>query len=300
VKNSASHVMAVVLALWVATPALADVDLDANQRRNLGITTQRAEVVEAGRSWSASAQVLDTAPLIALLGDLHAAGLAAAASRGELDRTQRLYRDETNIAFKAVEAARAQAALDAGHVAAAKAQLRAGWGTALASLAADARARLLDDLSNSRIALVRAELLQQAGSDARFTSVELQTLDGVRHWQAQSLGTLPQTDVASIAGALLLRVATSLPQGLALIGTLHEPTAAIRGLGIPSAAIVRWHGSQWIYEETKRNHFVRHEVTPTPWTPGHVLLQSFTASRDIVTVGARALLAVEENAVAEE
>ena len=98
--------------LSVSVPAFADVELEAEQRESLGIRTEPARAIEAPRSWPASAQVLDSAPLVAALGELRSAETAAAASRAEAERSEQLYRDDTNIARKTLDAARAQAIAD--------------------------------------------------------------------------------------------------------------------------------------------------------------------------------------------
>src|SRR5215831_18907385 len=148
----------VLLALYSVSSVAAEVKLTAEQRESLGIETLAPTTTDAPRIISASAQVLDPTPLIALMGDLHAAELSAASSQGELQRLERLYANDANASLKAVEAARAQAASDRGKAAALRAQLATEWGRAIASLSENERSRLLDELTNGRTSLVRAEL----------------------------------------------------------------------------------------------------------------------------------------------
>ncbi len=294
--------LAVLLVAVVgAGAARADVDLDARQRDNLGIKTEPAYVTAVARTWPAAAQVLDMAPLVALLSELHAAESAAAASAGELARAEQLHRAETNVALKAVEAARSQAALDGSHVSTARSQLLAGWGTGIGSLSPAGRQQLLQDLLAGRASLVRAEPTAVLPEGVRIGRVQLQTIDGSRTWTAELLGPLPQISTPGIAGAYLLRLATRVPAGRMLIASLQESGAGVRGISLPEAAIVHWHGAAWIYAETRPNHFERLEVRPSASIGGEVMIpDERSGGWNVVTVGSRALLDAEQGAPPED
>ncbi len=283
------------------TTALADIELKAGERENLGIRTEPAQSVDAPRSWQASGLVVDSAPLITALGELHAAESAALASRAEAERSERLYRDETNIARKALDAARAQAIADANRVKTARAQLLGAWGRAIGTMSEAARTQLVEDLLAGRVSLVRAEQLLPLPADASVSGGRVSTLDGRQEWSADWLGALPQTTNATLAGASLLRVAASLPVGQLLQATLLEKRLSIQGISVPGAAIVRWHGAEWVYEETSPNHFTRREVRDGVRVAGRSLLSGDAKGLiNVVVVGARALLAAEQGAAASE
>jgi hypothetical protein len=281
--------------LTVSSATFADVELKAEERENLGIQTQPAQPIEVPRRWQASAQVLDVTPLITTLSELQAAETAAGASRAEAERSERLYKEDTNIARKALDAARAQAMTDETRARTARAQLFGTWGRMVGGLAPAARNALIDDLLAGRASLVRAdmmELLPAAPSAA--PTVRVASLDGRSEWPAQWLGALPQTTNTTFGGAVLLRVATDLPMGQPLQVALSDPRATRKGLGAPSTAVIRWRGDEWVYEETAANHFVRQQVAPGAHIDGRALLAGDAKTTPkIVTVGARALLAAE-------
>jgi membrane fusion protein, multidrug efflux system len=288
-------------ALATCTPALADVELNAEKRENLGIRTEPAREIEAPRNWLASGLVVDSAPLITALGELHAAESGALASRAEAERSERLYRNETNIARKALDAARAQAIADANRVKTAKAQLLGAWGRAVGTMSEGARTQLVEDLLAGHASLIRAELLLPLPADAAVSGGRVSTLDSRQEWAADWLGALPQTTNATLAGASLLRVAASLPVGQPLQAALLEKSPSVRGLSVPAAAIVRWRGLEWVYEESAPNHFTRRGVREGVRVTGRSLLASGTKGPvNVVIVGARALLAAEQGAAASE
>ena len=278
----------------IAVPAFADVELEAEQRESLGIRTEPARAIDAPRSWPASAQVLDSAPLVTALGELRSAETAAAASRAEAARSEQLYREETNIARKTLDAARAQAIADEARLNTARATLLGTWGRAIALMPAAQRAKLIDDLLNSRASLVRAEQLLPLPADASVGTVHVATLDSRGEWNAEWLGTLPQTTNPTLAGTSLLKVPAGLPVGQLLEVTLTEKRASVHGTSVPASAVVRYRGGEWVYEERPQNHFVRREVRAGARVQGRALLAGDSKTPpNVVTVGARSLLGAE-------
>jgi hypothetical protein len=284
----------VLTTACVVAPAFADVELEAEQRESLGIQTEPARAIEAPRSWPASAQVLDSAPLITALGELRSAETAVAASRAEAERSEKLYREETNIARKTLDAARAQAIADEARLNTARAALLGTWGRTIATMPGAQRAKLIDDLLSGRVSLVRAEQLQPLPADASVGAVHVVTLDSHGEWNAEWLGTLPQTTNPTLAGSSLLRVPAALSVGQLLEATLTEKRASLHGMSVPAAAVVRYRGAEWVYEEGPKNHFTRSEVRAGTRVQGRALLAGATkAPPQVVTVGARSLLGAE-------
>jgi len=285
----------IVLAiLGVSAPAFADVELEAQQRESLGIRTEPARAIEAPRSWLASAQVLESAPLVTALGELRSAETAAAASRAEAERSEQLYRDDTNIARKTLDAARAQAIADEARWNSARAALLGAWGRAIAALSGAQRAKLIDDLLMGRASLVRAEHLQPLPPGSSIGVVRVAVLDSHVEMNADWLGTLPQTINPTLAGSSLLRVPASLSVGQILEVTMTEKHASVRGMSVPAAAVIRWRGAEWVYEEGPQNHFVRAEVRSGARVQGRALIAGEVKTPpNVVTVGARSLLGAE-------
>ena len=290
-----TRLASLLMLLLVAAPsAWADVELKPEERENLGIRTEPVTAIETGRQWSASAQVLDATPLIATLGELQAAQTAAVASKAEAERSERLYRDEANVARKALDAAQAQAVTDAVRLSTARAQLLGTWGPAIAALSGNARSSLVADLLAGRICLARIDLIQSLPVALAEPQVEVRSLDRGSRLTARWLGRLPQATNTTLAGAGLLRVATPLPAGSLLEAVLSEPGATIKGTSVPASAVIRFHGREWVYEETPANHFVLREVRSGVRVGGRALLvDTLGPEAKVVTVGPRALLAAD-------
>jgi hypothetical protein len=284
----------VALGLVAMPRAWADVELKPEERENLGIQTESVQPIETGRHWSAAAQVLDATSLITTLGELQAAEMTAAASKAEAERSARLYREETNVARKVLDAAQAQAMTDAVKVSTARAQLLGTWGYGIAALSSAARSELVADVLAGRACLARVDLVQSLPATLTEPQVEVSSFEGGKHIAAQWLGRLPQGASSTVAGSGLLRVQARLAAGSLLDAVLIEPMSSIRGLSVPGNAVVRWHGGEWVYEETSANHFVRRPVKSGVRVNGRALLAGKSeAVGKVVTVGARALLAAE-------
>src|SRR5262249_8411875 len=113
-------------------------------------------------------------------------------------------------------------------------------------------------------------------------------------WKATLLGPLPQAAGAISTQAFLLKASEAFPAGQPLGATLVESKVSLRGPTVPSTAIVRWRGEEWIYVESAQNHFVRRAVRAGTRIAGRALVEGeVAANQSVVTVGARALLAAE-------
>ena len=287
--------------LAVCCACAADVELKPEERANLGIQTESAKAIQTGRQWSATAQVLDATPLVTTLGEIQAAETAAGASKAEAERSERLYREETNVGRKALDAARAQSVTDAVRLSTARAQLVGSWGPEIAALSSVARSALVADLLAGRACLARVDLVQSLPATVTDPQVEVTHFDGGKPLSAYWLGRLPQGANSTIAGSGLLRVAAPLAAGSLLEAVLSEREPSINGMSVPSSAVIRWHGGEWVYEETSTNHFERREVKRGLRVGGRALLANpDNAEVQVVTVGARALLAAELGAGASD
>jgi hypothetical protein len=292
----ANRIKALVLLVTLisACPVGAEVTLTAEQRANLGIATEPFKAIEVSREWPAYGQVLDVSSLIGVLGDLRTAELTALASREEAARSELLYREDKNIARKALDAARIQANTDNAKVAMLKAQLLASWGSGIVSMPAAARMALNKDLLAGRASLVRADRLSASSDSQPIQQAHVATLDGQHEWSAQWLGPMSQSSGATLGGAFLLRVPAALPIGQPLTVSLLGMGSAVTSPSAPAAAVVRWRGAEWIYEETSANHFERLGVRTSSRAQGRALLAEGAKPRGpAVVVGARALLGAE-------
>jgi len=286
--------LSLLFSLFVATRCFADVELQPQERENLGIQTEPVQMLAVARQWPAAVAVLDAGPLVAALTDLRVAQSTAEASRDEFQRAEQLYRNDANVARKARDAARTQSITDEGRVATVRSQLLSTWGQPIATMNPAARERLIAELLAGRATLVRAEPVQAIPQGARFARAEVSSLTGTARWTATVLGPLPQSSAPAFAGAFLLSVPVTLPAGQALRATLGESQPGVRGPSVPASSIVRWRGNEWVYEEKPANTFVRHAVRRGARVEGRALLEGdISSDARVVVVGARALLGAE-------
>ena len=285
------------VAAVAGTSCFADVQLQAEERENLGIQTEPVQMLNVARQWSAAATVLDAGPLVAALTDLRAAEATAEASREEFKRADQLYRNDTNVARKTRDAARTQSITDEGRVATVRSQLLSAWGLSILAMNASARERLVNDLMTGRATLVRAEPVQALPQAVKFGRIELTALSGPARWTGTVLGPLPQASAPAFAGAILLSVPAPLSAGQPLQARLVEAHPSVTGPSVPSSAIVRWHGTEWVYQEKPANNFVRLAVRRGARVEGRAVLEGdLPKDARSVVVGARALLGVELSA----
>ena len=277
------------------TCAAAAVHLDAQQRDNLGIATAPLALVDAPRTWAATAQVLDPTPLVTLAGELAAAQAAAEGSRHELERAVELHAADATVSQKAVEAARAQALGDAGRAAALRAQLAGAWGRALAEMSDAEREHLSRALAAGTTVLVRAETRLDS-SQAQLKDARLQLLSGTQSWEARVLGAAVPGQAQALGGAYLLSAAAApaLQPGRVLVAELRDRGAALHGIKVPRSAIVRSQGGEWVFIETAANAFERRALRPAAWLDdGCVVQEGLKAGERIVITGAGLLLGAE-------
>ena len=281
-----------LIALLASQMAIAaEVKLTPEQRETLGIKIETPTSISVPRIIQASAQVLDPAPLITLLGDVHAAQIAAAGSRNELKRLARLHAEDLNASLKSVETARAQAATDSGRVATLRAQLATTWGRSLASLSDRERSELVDGLSDGRVSLVRADVVERGVAQFNPSISVVRSLGDNERWTGKVLGRTMQA--GGIGAAYLLRVQTDLQPGRVLVAQMQDAEHTQRGYKISRDAVIRWQGSDWVFVESGENNFTRQIVHPLQWLDDGVLVQDDLAHAKVVTVGGMMLLGAE-------
>ena len=282
------------LVLAMTGHAQAEVEIDDAQRKDIGVETATLALSDIAPVWHATAKVLDPAPLIAQLSELKTAQSTANASKQELDRLEQLYKAETNVSLKALEAARVQNFTDAGHLETLRAQLATSWGAAFMRMDQPEHERFIKTLLSGDVALIRAETIQAVAADADMHSARLQSLSDNRSWNAQVVAALPQSNGQVIGNAYLLQVPARLQPGSLLAAELRDGKHAQRRIKVPRSAIVRWQGSTWLFVESEPNVFAREPVQIDDcFDQVCVLKDGMQPGQRIATVGVALLLAAE-------
>jgi hypothetical protein len=292
-RYAAMGYAALALAVLAAQTATAQVTLTDATRKNLQIEVTPLASSTIQKRWAASVEVIDPAPMIAQLRDIHAAEVQATSSRNEAERLARLHQADSNVSLKAAEAARATAASDGAKLDALRAQWASSYGRGLVDLNDAQRERLGTELLAGKISIARAETLEPVADPRAFKSARIRRLVGDASWDARVLGATA-TASQSVGTAIMLEIPAMLPAGTLLSGELVDRTATLQGLKVPRSAVVRWQGSEWVYVETQPNTFERVILKPVAWVEdGCLVQQGLEPGSKVVSAGAAMLLAAE-------
>jgi hypothetical protein len=271
------------------TPVLK---LDADTQQRLGLQTALPDAGFVTRQLTATARVLDGAPLAGQFNDIRAAQTVLDAARLDFERKKKLFENGQNASAAAVEAADAllkqsQVALEGE-----RDRLATAWGANLASR--DDLKALARSLLARESALVRVELLATAKLATEPQTVRVLRQNGDELATAHVLGPALSADSAVMGQAFLALVATnaaSLVPGSSLVVRL-DTGVRDSGAVLPRDAVVRHAGRGWVYVKTGDQTFARREVLldrphPDGW------LVSGEWKQPVLISGAQSLLSEE-------
>lgn len=266
----------------------------AKTQQLIGLQTAVLAAATLPPQIKAYGRVLDPAPLAVLAGDLVSARAALAASGKEYERLKSLARDR-NVSAKALEDAGAVRKHDQAALAAAKAQLAAAAGSALANRP-DLPA-FVASLVKSETVLVRLDVPAGEWPEQTPVAALVSPPAGDPPIAAPFLDRAATTD-PQVQGEGFLFVATNRPArlaaGLAVTGFLQMPGEVRSGVVVPDAAVVRSDEQAWIYVQTGDTHFTRREILLNQPVAGGWLVTNAVAPDDkVVVVGAQMLLSEE-------
>lgn len=288
--------LGVAVALGSVASAAAQIQLltlPIAEQQKLGIETVTLVEVSVAPSAPAFVRVLDPGALAALDADLTAASAAASASARERERLTRLYSQDASASRQAMEAAAAQAAVDAARYTALTRQMAIEWAPAIAGLKTDARSALIDDLVAGRAALLRADAHVAPDMVAKVTlSVAAETVAS-----ADVLGRAgavnPRLQTLGVLAVLKGDAAHTAPPGLLVNGRVFE-TGEARGVVIPRSAVVRLDGDDWAYVKTAGETFERREIADAVRIDaGWFVAKGFAPGDAVVVRNAGSLLGAE-------
>ena len=278
--------------------------VDAVAQTRFGIAVAVLKGAAAPTAITSTGRVLDPRTLLQADSDLTAAAAGLAASRAELDRTQKLYSEDRTVSRRAVEAARAQAQGDLQKVIAARRQLAVEWGGGVADLLAHRRAELIDNLSHGHAELVRVEVPAGTPAPRAGSSLEVRGNAPTDVFAGTVLGNMPLADPRLQTRGVLVEVkgdVTQLPIGQML--SAEVPAAEVAGTDgvvLPRGSLIRKDARVWVYVQTAPTAFVRRQVRDYKTiSTGWFVAKGFVPGDRVVATGAAALLGVESPAPAE-
>jgi hypothetical protein len=274
------------------------ITIAAAAQKEIGIRAATLAPVRRPLTVQAYGYVLDPGPLSRLNSDLAVAQAALDASAAQYRRTSRLYREQKNVSLRDLQTAQAAYLTDQSQFEALRQQLRDQWGNQVARMRPPARARLVGALVDRREALARVTAPAGQLLDATPGQATLLVLGHEdQPLAAQAVYDAPSV-VPSMQGQtyLVLLAATGFPirPGTAVSATLPVSSGIARGVIVPRAAVVRYAGSEWVYQEVDGDRFMRREITPAQITPaGYFVTSNVIPGMRLVVTGAQTLLSEE-------
>jgi multidrug efflux pump subunit AcrA (membrane-fusion protein) len=207
--------------------------------------------------------------------------------------------DDQNASAKALQAAEGTWRSDEASLRAAQGSLslnrnmvRQSWGDVISSWVFDG-SPAFDHLATQRDVLLQVALPAGSSNFAAQTGV-LQLPDG-KLASAKLVSAIPRVD-PRIQSPTYLYVTVSRPDlipGMNLVFLLPSGPP-MRGVLVPSSAVVWWQGKAWAYRQIAPDRFSRREVpTNVPANGGWFVTKDFSPGDRIVIAGGQQLLSEE-------
>jgi len=284
-----------LMALSLAGPALAaPLSMPLATQQRLHLATAPAVSIRQSETVSGYAKILDPLPLASLDADLTSAVAVADASRAQAARAKSLNVNGSAMSLRAVEAAQAQARVDAARVTLYRRQLAMQWAP-IGALSDERRTGLINLLTTGQAALVRIDSPSAAGQGG-LKSVEA-TFEGLGTARVTILGPARIADMrmgspglmGQVTGPLAGRLAAGLTAPVSL-------TLPLKGSGavIPRAALLRTGGQTWVYVKLSPTTFERRAVVIGQANgAGLVARSGVAAGETLVVQGGSMLLSAE-------
>ena len=272
----------------------AVVTLSSKTQKDAGILLKSLTAFQMSPELKGYGQVVDPAPLVALITELASAQAAYTASSGELARLKTL-EGQGNASARALQTAEAAASRDLLANQSARERLTLSWGKAVA----DQKDLLafIHELTSLETALVRidvpvGQMLKEPPGGARIANLSGASADAAFLERAPSVD--PQMQGQGFI-FLLKPNSLRLTSGESVAGYLKIPGEPLAGVIVPREAVVRTEGAGWMYVLNQGGEsFTRIEVSlDNPTEAGWFVTKGATASDQVVTTGAQQLLSIE-------
>ena len=283
------------------------ITLDRTAQVNAGITVARLEQTLHRDELRAYGSVLQIQELVDLYDKYVAARAQVEKARASLEASRKEYerlkplRDNRNISDKSFQSA--EAAWLSDDVSARAAQqsrvilegnLRQRWGPVLAKWLEE-QSPGIGRLIRQEDVLVQVTLSPEEHIPLAPPSILLQTPGGALR-PAKLVSPSPHTD-PRIQGVSYFYLAEARDAGLVPginVVALLPVGSQVKGVILPSSAVVWWQGKPWAYVQKDQDHFIRKEIsTDLPVKEGWFVSKNLAAG-DRIVVGAAQLILSEE------
>ena len=280
--------------------------LDALTQNRLGLevatltaTLTRAQVTLPAAVLSVQDLATFRTGYVTTQAQLQKSKVEADVARKEYTRLKTLVEQDHNISEKSLQSAEGTLQANEADVRAGEQQLnlqesvvRQEWGSVLATWAVE------NSLELQRVFDQREVLVQMTmPSDATFGAPRTISLEipSATRTEASLVSTYPRVD-PRIQGRSFLYVAPAhlgLTPGINLLAHMSVGSP-IKGLIVPTSAVVWSEGRAWAYQLTASDHFTRRAVaTDISVEKGFFVAEGFSPGDKVVTQGAQALLSEE-------
>ena len=280
--------------------------LDPEMAAQNGVRVETLKTTDFRPRMNAYGVVLDPQPLIDLRiristaeGQLAGARAAESASRREYERLEHLFRNGGNVSKKSEEAGKAIWKADDGRLSEARDTLmrlrqtaRIEWGDVLGGWASEAGQKSLSGAMKGDKALLLVTFPAEEGARNPPAQVQVDSVNPKA--QARLVSSAPKMD-SDVQGATYFysMLARNVRIGMRLSVGVPVTDKRLRGVIVPSSAVVWLEGKAWAYVEEGSGHFRRTEVSVmTPVQTGWFDAGLVPHSR-IVVQGAQLLLSQE-------
>ena len=283
------------------------ITLNHSAQINGGVTLAALESTLHREELRGYGSVLQIQELVDLYDKYVAARATAEKARASLEVSRKEYerlkplRDNRNVSDKTFQSAEATWLSDDVNARAARqsllvleGNLRQRWGPVLARWLQEespAVARLI----RQQDVLVQVTVSPDGHITSAPTSILLQTSGGELR-SAKLVSPSPHTD-PRIQGSSFFYLAEAREPGLVPginVVALLPVGSQVKGVIVPSSAVVWWQGKPWVYVQKDQDHFIRKEIsTELPVKDGWFVVKNLAAGDRIVVSAAQLVLSEE-------
>jgi hypothetical protein len=280
--------------------------LDSPTQKRLGLEVATLAAIVTREQLTPPAVVLPAQDLanyrnglVAAQAQLQKSRIDAGVARKEYVRLKALFDDDKNVSEKAIQSAEGTLQKSEADVRSAEQQLtlqesvvRQEWGSVVSKWTMEGSADL-ERVLDQRELFVQMTLPATANFGPP-PAISIEIPGGMRT-EARFVSPLPRVD-PRIQGKSFLYITSAhsgLSPGMNLVAHLSVGNP-MRGVTVPTSAVVWSEGKAWIYEQTAADHFTRRAIaTDMPVEKGFFVSSGLSTGDKVVTQGAQALLSEE-------
>jgi hypothetical protein len=283
--------------------------LSPEMARRLGISTTQAQAVTFTPGAEGFGAVLGHDSIAQIAADIETARAAMKQSQAALERARQLANGPGALGVDAVENATKQTAADQASLTLAQRKLTATLGLKFPRHGAETDDAVLTALANGTFKLARVTFPPGAMAGAsphelRLLPLESSSADaasGAAIWTANTVWDAPQDPTLPGRSLFALLRTADIPEGVRIQALPVAGNSGVRGVLVPSSAVVVSEGQYWCYLRKGTDSFLRAPITvDRPLAQGYfVPADRIAPGAEIVTAAAGLLLARQTNPSSE-